>query len=380
MTSWLLWAALSIGGWLLCCALLRVWASAPPEGDEQYAVQTSDGWTLTLRRFRPKADAVKQPTPLVLAHGLNMNRGSWALGDEASLIRSLVDRGHETFTVEYRGTSSSFPPDGQSRWNYDINDHIDHDIPALLAEVERLTGTPQVHWVGHSMGGMLLYLYAGRHGGARVRRAVTLGSPVSFKLPYRIPRVLARPVVRRLFSGNRVPLVTFAFLTLPFVVALRPLLASKFLNPQHLGGRLVAALHIRALENVSGPIYGFFLHLAAERRELAPASSDSEDDPNAGALERFNVPLLIVSGQLDEVAPPAAVFPAFEKAGSPIAAYRCFGGPSQQDEAPAFGHCDLASSEAAVQWVVPLIASWLEEPHPQAPGADRTRGLQEAAR
>jgi lysosomal acid lipase/cholesteryl ester hydrolase len=377
VTSWFLWTALTIGGWLVCCALLRHWASAPPEGDEQYVVETSDGWTLTLRRFHPKAGVAKQPVPLVLAHGLNMNRGSWALGKGASLIRSFSDRGHETFTVEYRGTSSSSPPPGQSRWRYDIDDHIDRDIPALLGEIERLTGTPQVHWVGHSMGGMLLYLYAGRHGGDRVRRAVTLGSPVRFRLPYRIPSTLANPIVRRLFSGTRVPLVTFAFLTLPFVVAFKSLLTSRFLNPKHLSGRLVGALHIRALENVSGPIYGFFLRLASEQRALAPPSSDSRDDANSGALERFNIPLLVVSGQLDGVAPPAAVVPAFEQVGSTTAAYRCFGGPTQREEAPPFGHCDLASSQAAVQWIVPLIASWFEGPQPRAPGADRTRGLEE---
>lgn len=374
MPDWLALAALSFGSWGAICALLALWAEAPPIGDEQHVVTTDDGWTLSLHRFLPKDGAIAQPYPLVLAHGLNMNRGSWALGSRASLIEALTARGHDVFTLEYRGTSGSRPGSGK-RWTYTIDDHIDRDIPAFLREIERLTGSPQVHWIGHSMGGMLLYLYAGRHGGQKIRRAVTLGSPIRLSLRRGIPKALGGMVTRALYTWLRVPLRLGSFFTLPFSIALCRLTMGRFLNPAHLSLREVAALCSSALEDVSGPIYGVFVDLATSRKHLCPPKDSGLPGLDPGGLAALEAPLLVVSGESDRIAPPGAVELAFDRAGSEQAAYICLGRGGEGASTPSFGHCDLVSGNAAITWVLPLLADWFESDLPTAPAALRSRGL-----
>lgn len=360
--------------------LLALWAEALPVGDECYEVTTDDAWTLSLHRFFPAAGSSSQACPLVLAHGLNMNRGCWALGSDASLIQALTSAGHDVFTLEYRGTSSS-RPDNSKRWDYSIDDHIDHDIPAVLAEIERRTGSPQVDWVGHSMGGMLLYLYAGRHGSRRIRRAVTLGSPVRLNLPLGIPRGLAKRVARQLFTWLRVPLRFGSFFTLPINVGLRRIAMRRVLNPSHLGAREVAALCSSSLEDVSGPIHGMFLDMAAGGEHICPPKDSALPGSAPGGLDALLSPLLIVSGLVDRVAPPRSVSPAFERCGSGQVAYICLGSPTAPGASPCppFGHCDLASGPAAISYVLPLISAWLGGTQPSATGASLSRGLEASA-
>jgi pimeloyl-ACP methyl ester carboxylesterase len=304
-----------------------------------------------------------------------MNRASWQLGQHSNLIAALTARGHDVFTFEYRGTSGS-RRDGPGRWSYSIDAHVDHDFPALLAEVERLTGAPQVHWVGHSLGGMLLYLYAGRHGSDRIRRVVTLGSPVRFKLPRGVPGLLARAVAGLLCRGLRTPLRIGAFLTLPLSILLRRIFMPVFLNPDHLSGREVSALCSTALEDVSGRIHGLFIDLAAGSKHLSPPIDSGLAGIAPGGLSNLTAPLLVVAGSIDRIAAAQAVKPAFERAQSAQAAYICLGSESETAQAPPFGHCDLASSAAALDWVLPLLVDWFEHPSPRAPSAQLSRGLE----
>ena len=380
MPDWLALAAVVVGCWGAVCAALALWAEALPVGDECYEVTTADAWTLSLHRFLPVDGSPPKPCPLVLAHGLNMNRGCWALGSSASLIKALTFRGYDVFTLEYRGTSGSRPGNGK-RWGYSLDDHINHDIPALLAEIERRTGSPQVDWVGHSMGGMLLYLYAGRHGSQRIRRAVTLGSPVRFGLPWGIPGGLAKGVARQLHSWLRTPLRLGSLMTLPISLALRRIAMRRLHNPDHFSLRELAGLCSSSLEDVSGPIHGAFLSLAAGSEHLCPPIDSNLPGLAPGALEALRSPLLVVSGLVDGVAPPRAVAPAFERCGSEKAAYLRLGSTASSGEPPVppFGHCDLASGTAAITHVLPLIADWLEHCDPSASGATLSRGLEVTA-
>jgi triacylglycerol esterase/lipase EstA (alpha/beta hydrolase family) len=52
-------------------------------------------------------------------------------------------------------------------------DQVAAKIDAVLAA----TGAAQVTVVGHSMGGLVARAYLAKHGGAKVRRVVTIGTP-----------------------------------------------------------------------------------------------------------------------------------------------------------------------------------------------------------
>ena len=353
--------------WLGLCALLTRLACPPPVGDEIIQVPTEDGWVLQLHRFRPRGEAPAKTTPLILAHGLNMNRTCWALSPDTGLLSALQQAGYDVFTAEYRGTSGSRPPSAGKRWSYGPEDHYQQDIPALIDKVKQVSGSNQVDWVGHSMGGILLYLYVRTYGSASVRRAVTLGSPAKFGLP-RLLSSRATLWVGRVVSGRKRLLGSFlSWLTVPCIARSPGLFATTFLRASHFTRREAISLCTHAFEDVSGRVHSFFIQLAARRAQLMPPSEASVEGYLQGGFERFESPLLVVAGTKDYLAPPRAVVLAWEQAIASHRAFVCFGSTESPEGSPSFGHCDLASSAAAREHVLPLIEAWLSEGPPLAP-------------
>ncbi len=141
--------------------------------DEIVAVVTSDGWTLPIRHFSGPG------APVVLAHGLATDHNNFDQAEHVSLADSLRDSGFDVWVFSLRGDPDSTPPVGVGRRGWTFDDHVLLDVPALLNGVEGATGTDQVLWVGHSMGGMLLYAALSQHPD-RIAAGVTVGSTVEF--------------------------------------------------------------------------------------------------------------------------------------------------------------------------------------------------------
>jgi pimeloyl-ACP methyl ester carboxylesterase len=171
---------------------------APPTVDEvafrdlyrksEYPVETADGWTLIVTRYEPAPQPFHQPLlgePLLLVHGFSQNRHTWTSGE---FVKNLLYFGLDIHIVELRGhgksnaqlqhersesTGRPLPPDLDYGW--DADDYLLHDLPAATAAVKARTGRRRVFYVGHSMGGMLGYGYAGLHDD--LEGLVTIGAP-----------------------------------------------------------------------------------------------------------------------------------------------------------------------------------------------------------
>jgi triacylglycerol lipase len=105
------------------------------------------------------AHCAARRTPLLLIHGYQCNRGFWFW-----LRRRLEAAG---WTVATHSLEPVFA---------DIDDYAD-GIAQRVDEVLAATGAAQLILVGHSMGGLACRAYLRRHGGRKVARLVTLGSP-----------------------------------------------------------------------------------------------------------------------------------------------------------------------------------------------------------
>jgi triacylglycerol esterase/lipase EstA (alpha/beta hydrolase family) len=118
---------------------------------------------LPWERLALRADPVPRPTeriPVVLVHGYYANRGYFR-----PLVRALEARGIGPIFVP-SATSVLAPIEV-------FADELHERIEAIAAG----TGQPRMVVVGHSMGGLVARAYLARHGGARLARLVTLGSP-----------------------------------------------------------------------------------------------------------------------------------------------------------------------------------------------------------
>ncbi len=150
---------------------------APVIASEIHTVVTEDGWTLYLYR---RAPANGQGEPVFLCHGLATNHYNFLLPAHASITDALVEAGYDCWLVDLRACSTAVPPPGASNLDATMDDLLLRDIPAVLDRITKATGYDKVHWIGHSMGGMLLYAYELRFGNARLASAVTLGAPIGF--------------------------------------------------------------------------------------------------------------------------------------------------------------------------------------------------------
>lgn len=110
------------------------------------------GHTLYLRRVRP---ASGDGEPVLMIHGMISNGRIFYTDHGKGLAPFLARHGYDVFVADLRGKGRSTPAiDRHAR--HGQTEILREDIPALHAEVRRLTGGQHpVHWVAHSWGGVL---------------------------------------------------------------------------------------------------------------------------------------------------------------------------------------------------------------------------------
>ncbi|MGZ3461280.1 MAG: alpha/beta hydrolase, partial [Archangium sp.] len=168
----------------------------------KYVVETADGWSLVITRYRPVKQPFAQPLfgePLLLVHGFSQNRHTWTSGQ---FVKNLLFFGVDIHILELRGHGKSsiefqrervarfrrpLPPDLDYGW--DIDSYFLYDLPAAVSGVKRITRRERIFYCGHSMGGMLGYGYAGIHDD--FEGLITIGSPADLGRGTLLLRMLA---------------------------------------------------------------------------------------------------------------------------------------------------------------------------------------------
>jgi len=155
----------------------------------KYVVETADGWSLVITRYRPVPQRFPQPLfgePMLLVHGFCQNRHAWTSGEFVKNllffgidIHILELRGHGKSSIELqheRAAKFSRKPPPDLHWDWDIDSYFLYDLPAAVAGVRRITRRERIFYCGHSMGGMLGYGYAGIHQ-EHFEGIITIGAP-----------------------------------------------------------------------------------------------------------------------------------------------------------------------------------------------------------
>lgn len=153
----------------------------------KYVVETADGWSLVITRYRPVRQKFPQGLfgePLLLVHGFSQNRHAWTSGEFVKNllffgldIHILELRGHGKSSLEFqreRATRFGRPVPKDLDYDWDIDSYFLYDLPAAVKGVKRITRREKIFYCGHSMGGMLAYGYAGIHDD--LEGLITIGS------------------------------------------------------------------------------------------------------------------------------------------------------------------------------------------------------------
>lgn len=139
----------------------------PPE---TIGVRAADGARLSMRRHAGDGPAV------LLLHGLAANRRIFDVPGR-SLARFLARHGFDVFLPELRGH-------GESEWPerpWGIREYLALDIPAILDAISAANGHGKIHWIGHSMGGILLLCHGILSPDLRIASALTIGSALTLR-------------------------------------------------------------------------------------------------------------------------------------------------------------------------------------------------------
>jgi polyhydroxyalkanoate synthase len=324
---------------------------------------------LSMVRKRVAASGVEvgARATLLLVHGFGQNRYAWHLPSR-SMVNHLAAAGFDVFNLDLRGQGRSRLVG--ARVPKRMAEYVEEDIPRALDEVRRVTGRDDVFLIGHSLGGLLSYA-AAPASTDRVRGIVTIGSPYVFTrgsatlatigaLLAGLDRIGIRPngAGLRLRGVGAGLSALRRYLESPlYPVKLRGWHAGA-IEPEILDEHLRYAFDLASLEVMATLFRG-------GGRAFGSSEIHGGDVGYAERFERCSLPLLVIAGTEDDLAPPASVEPAYLRSRAPDKSYR---------ELP-LGHIDLLVGRDAPRTTWMIVEKWLRERAALLPARTGSRGF-----
>ena len=322
----------------------------------KYSFHTRDGWRLAAYRYG-NGERTSAWGPVMLVHGLGANRYNLdAPVPEISVAQFLHQQGHDVWVVELRGAGGSRP----SAWplvrrrQFDFDDYVHRDVPALVRGILDHTGASALHWVGHSMGGMLAYAALEHFDQSLFRSVVTVGSPAFTQMKH--PSV--DQLYRMRFMLHLVPWVPQKHLAK--VAVLFPGLTIRtvgrvFANPGAMDPKHVRSLAWHVPQNLPSRLLRQFAEWYGGEGGFTRHDGLLDYYDHLG---RIRAPMLIIAGAGDRLSPVADLRHVFESIRSEDKQLLVCG--EDQGFSVDYGHIDLVLGTRARQEVYPHILRWIE--------------------
>jgi pimeloyl-ACP methyl ester carboxylesterase len=356
MTALAFYIVVPVAAFALLAAHLAFWTwfyRRRCDPDERHYVRTADGWTVAVARVRA-ADGPADGAPVLCCPGLACNAKLFDLTPRLSLARHLAACGFDVWMLDPRGTGESERAGlSARRWRYGFDEYVRHDAAAAVEHIRRVTGRESLHWIGHSMGGLIGIHLAARHPqGEALAGIVMVGSPIDLSghkkhvgLPIHMLDWWMRgwPVVR---LGQVCRFVA------PLSGWARGFIEPLFMNPRLMSVAALRGFLANVVEDVPRRLLdqfadGVFRDRGFDGKPLAEERA---------ILGRYGRPLYSVAGARDHIAPVSACAVDGRFPGS----HDCTALVLGHDAADAaFGHIDLILGEDAPRQVYPRVADWL---------------------
>jgi pimeloyl-ACP methyl ester carboxylesterase len=274
-----------------------------------------------------------------------------------SLAEFLRSRGHDVWVAELQGSGFSSKPgifrsDCGMGWGFD--DHLEDNMDAIISHVTSQTGRTSAHWIGHSMGGMLIEAYLGRNNSAAVASAIAIGSPVDFSNSNAHPlrHALIFEKVLRLIPFN--PLIPVMKCFMP-AGKLCPGVLSVLFSMNNIDWSVAKKLVAVGVEFLSSSVLWLDMARFMDEGKFLDRAGRSYFD----GLDESKTPLLVIAGTKDNMAPMDSVMAIGNyRADNQVTEYVAFG--KENGCLEEYGHTDLLIGKRVEKEVFPLIDNWLQ--------------------
>jgi pimeloyl-ACP methyl ester carboxylesterase len=322
-----------------------------------HAVETRDGWTLSLQQTWDPARLREGRRPVLIVPGYGMNSFIFSYHPRGwSMEGWLVERGFEVFRVDLRaqGDSRYTGAVAEQRDRFRLEDLAITDLGAAIDATLRLTrgGRDRVDVIGASLGGSLAFAHAVLERGHRIGAIVAMGSPVRWvkihpllALAFKSPALVGQLRLR----GTR----RLAELALPQLARFTPWLLSVYMNAA-ITETAAARDMVRTVEDPNR-----FVNRQIARwindRELRLRTRDGRRVNVCEGLGTLDVPLLCVVANGDGIVPVETARWPYEAIASRDRTLLSVG-----DADVSLAHADLFVSNEAHRRVFEPLSAWLE--------------------
>ncbi|MPZ61706.1 MAG: alpha/beta fold hydrolase [Propionibacteriales bacterium] len=320
-----------------------------------------EGTMREVYRYRPGAGSHPTGSPVLLVTPLAAPSLCFDLRRGCSLVEHLVGEQRPTYLVEYGEVSFADRHLGIEHW-------IDETIPEAVRVVHEHAGEP-VHLVGWSLGGLFAVLTAAERHDLPIASVTAAGTPVDVT---RVPMIAPlRPLVDladgkvltaayRVLGGAPKPLVRRAFQVSSLdKVITKPVAMLTHLDDEEFLAQLEAVDRFTAnMIAYPGRTFGQLYHRAIRENALAGGGWNLDDDRRI-ELSDLHVPLLVLAGSSDGIAPIDAVRPLAEMVPHSKVRFEVVPG----------GHLGMLTGRAARATTWRLLDEFLAEhdPEPEEP-------------
>lgn len=370
----------------------------------KYAV-TPDGWKLALEHVPPRGYTTSS-YPVILCHGLGYNGDFWMLSQEVNLAQHLSDSGYDVWILSLRGAGKS------TKWMYKVaemgleapgivkgidsedyaglaiqglgmlmklsqaklenasanpkyinwtfDDYVKYDVPTAIEYVKKATGSPQVFWVGHSMGGNVLLAHLSVNQRNDIRGVVTVGSQLTMANGHVVSQYINTLQWLRLTE-----LAGGVDADKAKQTAKEQARALLFYQ-RNMEGDIISRLETGGTDTPSVGVLGQYLELVGSGQ----MKTSNNRHNYAQSAKNITVPLLLCAGSEDSFVNPADLAFLRDNVGSEDCQAILLGPSAGMNP---YGHNDSLISRGAAVQVYPLISKWLDAHAPGAPQVSSAR-------